>query len=326
MTDTPTTINLYGIEPSDMPQEHADLVAQTLGLRGAERWDCGHDYGWWMPQGKLIVTRLRQDAKHANVRCVTTSELVELLFTEGARLRAEAADLLDLLDRVVSEVGRTITPGLRDAIDAAVKAARTPEGADERPRLRAEGGRPEYVLALLVAGGYVTQAKVDQARAIALGVSAGPMPAADHEMSRLRTEVEALRKHLRYAEAALADIGDAEREPGDDLAWCERRAADALPRVRAAIRDSRTQNATVDVPGQAAEIARLRAEVEALRGDAERYRFLRGDEGPPSIRWSRWQIAHWKSYWDPVQGIEMDAAVDASRKAIGAARTPEVQP
>ena len=37
---------------------------------------------------------------------------------------------------------------------------------------------------------------------------------------------------LVKAEAALADIGDAEREPGDDLAWCERRAAEALPFVR----------------------------------------------------------------------------------------------
>jgi hypothetical protein len=37
---------------------------------------------------------------------------------------------------------------------------------------------------------------------------------------------------LLYAEAALADIGDADREEGDDLAWCENRAASALPRIR----------------------------------------------------------------------------------------------
>jgi hypothetical protein len=37
---------------------------------------------------------------------------------------------------------------------------------------------------------------------------------------------------LAYAEAALSDIGDADREPGDDLAWCENRAAEALPRIR----------------------------------------------------------------------------------------------
>lgn len=40
---------------------------------------------------------------------------------------------------------------------------------------------------------------------------------------------------LVKAEAALADIGDAEREPGDDLAWCERRAAETLPVVREAL-------------------------------------------------------------------------------------------
>lgn len=46
-----------------------------------------------------------------------------------------------------------------------------------------------------------------------------------------------LREALEIAEAALADIGDADREPGDDLAWCERRAAQALPLVRAALSD-----------------------------------------------------------------------------------------
>ena len=45
----------------------------------------------------------------------------------------------------------------------------------------------------------------------------------------------ALVKALREAEAALADIGDAEREEGDDVAWCERRAAEPLPAIRAAL-------------------------------------------------------------------------------------------
>lgn len=53
--------------------------------------------------------------------------------------------------------------------------------------------------------------------------------------AELELEVERLRGDLKFAEAALADIGDAEREPGDDLAWCERRAAKALPRIRAAL-------------------------------------------------------------------------------------------
>lgn len=46
----------------------------------------------------------------------------------------------------------------------------------------------------------------------------------------------ALVKALRTAEAALSDIGDAEREEGDDLAWCEGRAAKALPLIRPVLR------------------------------------------------------------------------------------------
>lgn len=45
--------------------------------------------------------------------------------------------------------------------------------------------------------------------------------------------IAALSAALAIAEAALADIGDADREPGDDVAWCESRAAEALPAVRA---------------------------------------------------------------------------------------------
>jgi hypothetical protein len=48
-------------------------------------------------------------------------------------------------------------------------------------------------------------------------------------------EVRELHRALVIAEAALADIGDADREPGDDLAWCERRAAQDLPTIRAAL-------------------------------------------------------------------------------------------
>jgi hypothetical protein len=50
--------------------------------------------------------------------------------------------------------------------------------------------------------------------------------------SHATRDVEELLSTLQYAEAALSDIGDAEREPGDDLAWCENRAAEALPRIR----------------------------------------------------------------------------------------------
>ena len=40
---------------------------------------------------------------------------------------------------------------------------------------------------------------------------------------------------LIIAEAGLADIGDADREPGDDLKWCEARASQALESPRQAI-------------------------------------------------------------------------------------------
>lgn len=55
--------------------------------------------------------------------------------------------------------------------------------------------------------------------------------------AREKAELERgrLRAALVTAEAALSDIGDADREPGDDLAWCEQRAAEALPTVRAAL-------------------------------------------------------------------------------------------
>lgn len=55
------------------------------------------------------------------------------------------------------------------------------------------------------------------------------------EIERLRARVAELERALHEAEAALADIGDADREPGDDVAWCEQRAAKSLPVVRAAL-------------------------------------------------------------------------------------------
>lgn len=48
-------------------------------------------------------------------------------------------------------------------------------------------------------------------------------------------KAETLVLTLQVAECALGDIGDADREPGDDVEWCEKRAAEALPKVRAAL-------------------------------------------------------------------------------------------
>ena len=64
-----------------------------------------------------------------------------------------------------------------------------------------------------------------QLLAIAAELKAQPEPEGPTELIRA----------LELAEAALADIGDAEREPGDDLAWAENRAAQDLPRIRAVL-------------------------------------------------------------------------------------------
>ncbi len=68
------------------------------------------------------------------------------------------------------------------------------------------------------------QAMVDRARTL---LAASEVVEAGGDSDVIRALVK--------AEAALADIGDAEREPGDDLAWCERRAAETLPVVREAL-------------------------------------------------------------------------------------------
>ena len=46
--------------------------------------------------------------------------------------------------------------------------------------------------------------------------------------------------------------------------------------------------------------------------DAARYRWLRGDGCSNSERWTRWEIQRWNGVWNPIQGMEMDAYVDAA--------------
>ncbi len=55
------------------------------------------------------------------------------------------------------------------------------------------------------------------------------------ERDEARVSVDTLRAAIKMAEAALADIGDSDHEPTDDLAWCERRAQQSLPVVRFAL-------------------------------------------------------------------------------------------
>ena len=57
----------------------------------------------------------------------------------------------------------------------------------------------------------------------------------DGKVKFYKVDPEDIITALEIAECALSDIGDAEREPGDDVAWCEARAAEAIPSVRNAI-------------------------------------------------------------------------------------------
>ena len=80
--------------------------------------------------------------------------------------------------------------------------------------------------------------------AVTMGVGSGGgklFVHGDYESIKAAQEIvlraERLAEALRVAEAALADIGDADRDPGDDVAWCERRASEPLPMIRALLRD-----------------------------------------------------------------------------------------
>ena len=57
-------------------------------------------------------------------------------------------------------------------------------------------------------------------------------------------------------------------------------------------------------------------ELAACKVDAHRYRWLRGDEGPPSKRWPRWKLEEFtKDGWAPRSAKELDTAIDAALAA-----------
>lgn len=61
------------------------------------------------------------------------------------------------------------------------------------------------------------------------------------------------------------------------------------------------------------ELDEARAERDALRADAERYRWLRGDTSPGSERWSRWNLQRWDgTCWHSLERVALDAAIDAA--------------
>jgi len=125
---------------------------------------------------------------------------------------------------------------------------------------------------------------------------------------------------LVWSEAALADIGDAEREPGDDLAWAERRAAEELPRIRRALQTWRhhpTQPAATREAGPLPQAPTLRALLhpayEPGDGSADGAQLVDGE------------------WWHPIMGCDsLQGVVDNARAVLarwgGAAVQPVAEP
>jgi hypothetical protein len=111
---------------------------------------------------------------------------------------------------------------------------------------------------------------------------------------------------LVWSEAALADIGDAEREPGDDLAWAERRAAEELPRIRRALQTWRhhpTQPAATREAGPLPQAPTLRALLhpayEPGDGSADGAQLVDGE------------------WWHPIMGCDsLQGVVDNARAVL----------
>lgn len=84
---------------------------------------------------------------------------------------------------------------------------------------------------------------------------------------------------LVVAEAGLADIGDADRDPTDDLAWCEKRAAQALAIPRQAITALREALARPEHPEQMARLGWQYVECPACGSEGARA-FPKPEEQP----------------------------------------------
>jgi hypothetical protein len=110
------------------------------------------------------------------------------------------------------------------------------------------------------------------------------------EIGRLRAEVASLTAQLQSGESFHA-VAVHQR----DAAWGE------VETLKATL--------TQQCKGFRADVEKLEAEVEALRADAERYRWLRDGSNPP------WVMQMLERYAD--NGSDFDAEVDAARAAQG---------
>ncbi len=91
-----------------------------------------------------------------------------------------------------------------------------------------------------------------------------------------------------------------------------------LDRIDAAIKRVTSGQGQMRVPVEATDpdvvLGDAKAEIERLRADAERYRWLRGGPDVPSYsrRWSRWEVHYWEgNYWQTMFAEYLDAAIDA---------------
>lgn len=106
------------------------------------------------------------------------------------------------------------------------------------------------------------------------------------EYDRLMDEREILRQEC---ERAWKEVDAIQRERDDHLRW-RQELADKLD-----------------------ELEKHR---DALKADAERYRWLRGDSCPDhSSRWTQWEVRCWKapSWTGDLRRADLDDAIDAAR-------------
>ena len=128
------------------------------------------------------------------------------------------------------------------------------------------------------------------------------------------TENQKLREALQVAEAALSDIGDADREPGDDLAWCERRAAQSLPLIREAL-----ALPTATPVGERELFERTMMDKYGWQRDDFKLGYA---DGQTDTAWMAWQARSAMSAgdagWQPIETAPMDGRLGLVYRPLAA--------